>query len=194
MPRATLTADEIQAFRQRAVAAATHLFGRDGYDAVTMRALASELGCSPMTAYRYFDDKAELFAAVRTEAFRRFADAQEAAFEAVAGALERLTALHDAYVAFALREPDAYRIMFELRQEAAGTYPELDAQSERSFSYLLRATEQAVAEGQLRGDPLTLAHLMWSSVHGLVSLHLADKLTLGRDLNDLLEALRPKPG
>ncbi len=40
---------------------------------MTLRALAAELGCSPMTPYRYFENKAELFAVVRADAFRRFA-------------------------------------------------------------------------------------------------------------------------
>ena len=191
MPRAALSTEEIAAFRVRAVAAATHLFGRDGYEAVTMRALASELGCSPMTPYRYFKDKAELFAAVRTAAFQRFADAQALAFDGAPTPMARLLRLQEAYVAYALREPDAYRIMFELSQAPAGTYPELDAECTRAFSYLLRATEEAVTDGHLAGDALTLAHLFWSSVHGMVSLHLAGKLTLGRDLAALTAATRP---
>lgn len=189
MPRAALTPEQIDAFRARAVEAATRLFARNGYDAVTMRALASELGCSPMTPYRYFGGKEDLFAAVRTEAFRRFADAQQAALDAGQAPFDQLAALRDAYVGFALAEPDAYRTMFELSQPAPGSYPELDAEGLRAFSYLLQATEAAVAAGLLSGDALTLAHLMWGSMHGLVSLHLAGKLTLGRELTELTHAM-----
>lgn len=183
MPRAALTAQEIESFRQRAVEAATRLFAEHGYDAVSMRAVARAVGVSAMTPYRYFANKDELFAHVRAAAFRRFADAQQVAFDATSNPRARLRALGLAYVEHALTEPDAYRIMFELSQAPAGTYPELDAQSARAFSLLVRAVEAVVQD-----DPLTAAHLAWAQVHGLVSLHLAGKLQMRRSLDELVAA------
>jgi AcrR family transcriptional regulator len=189
MPRAALTDEQIQSFRARAVAAATRLFVEQGYAAVTMRSLAAELGVSPMTPYRYFESKEALFVAVRTEAFRRFADAQEQAFHAAPCPEARLKMLLEAYVGFALAEPNAYCIMFELRQAPAGEHPELDAEAARSFSYLVRAFEERVEACAIKGDPVTLAHLAWAQVHGVVALHLAGKLSMGRSLSDLIAAL-----
>lgn len=86
---------------------------------------------------------------------------------------------------FALDEADAYRIMFELRQPAdALRSPELAAQSRRAFGCLHEAVRDAVAAGALHGDPLTVAHLLWASTHGLVSLHLAGRLS-ARSLEQL---------
>jgi AcrR family transcriptional regulator len=187
VPRAALSQEQIDAFRDRAITAATGLFADLGYDAVTMRALANKLGCSPMTAYRYFENKSELFAQVRREAFTRFADRQCEAGKGLRGA-KRLSHLGQTYVEFALDDPGAYRIMFELEQPPSGDYPDLDAEVARSFSYLHDATVEAVADGDLHGDPLTLAHLMWARVHGIVSLHLAGKLVMGRSLRDLIAA------
>ena len=47
-----------------------------------MRQLAAELGVSPMTPYRYFEDKDDILAAVRANGFNRFAEALERAYEA----------------------------------------------------------------------------------------------------------------
>lgn len=194
MPRAALAADDIAAFRRRAIAAATRLFAAQGYDAVTMRAVAAELGVSAMTTYRYFDDKDALFAGVRAEAFRRFADRLESALATRGAPLTRLRRLKRAYVDFAVTEPDAYRIMFELAR--ASHSPELATESARAFGALLRTVTEAVAAGALRGDPLTIAHLVWADTHGLVALHLAGKL-VGRTLAQLvrveheLAAFRP---
>jgi AcrR family transcriptional regulator len=190
MPRTALTQEQIEAFRERAVAAAARRFASEGYDAVTMRALASELGVSPMTPYTYFEDKEDLFAAVKTDAFRRFADRQSEAFEASDEPSERLSSLGRAYVAFALDEPDAYRVMFELRQPTKRNDPELEAQQKRAFSYLRAAAAAAVEAGSIQGDPLTIAHLLWAQVHGIVSLHLAGKLIMGRSLEQLRRAAR----
>ena len=189
MGRAALTVEELGAFRGRAVAAATRLFAERGYRGVTLRSLAKELGVSPMTPYRYFENKEELFAMVRTEAFRRFADAQRDAVARVEGPEEALRMLGRAYVSFALDEPDAYHIMFELLQAPAGTYPELDAEQARSFSYLHAAVKAAVDAGILEGDSLRRAHYLWAQVHGLVSLHLAGKLVMGCSLEELVSTL-----
>lgn len=189
MGRAALTVEELDAFRERAVAAATRLFAEQGYRGVTLRSLARELGVSPMTPYRYFENKDELFAMVRTEAFRRFADAQRDAVAGVEGGEEALRMLGRAYVSFALDEPDAYHIMFELLQAPAGTYPDLEAEQARSFSYLHAAVEAAVDAGILRGDPLRRAHYLWAQIHGLVSLHLAGKLVMGCSLEELVSTL-----
>lgn len=183
MPRAALSADEVARFRTRAAAAATRLFAEQGYEAVTMRAVAEALGVSAMTPYRYVAGKEELFALVRTEAFRRFAERLEAALARGGDPVEKLRRLKQAYVGFALDEPDAYRIMFELRQPDP-SHAELAAQSRRAFGALHRTVAEAVEAGLLDGDPLTVAHLLWASTHGLVSLHLAGKLA-GRTIAQL---------
>jgi AcrR family transcriptional regulator len=193
MARAALTVDELGAFRERAVAAATRLFAEQGYRGVTLRSLAKELGVSPMTPYRYFENKDELFAMVRSEAFRRFADAQRDAVAGIEDPEGALRMLGKAYVSFALDEPDAYHIMFELLQAPAGTYPELEEQQARAFSYLCQAVEASVEAGLLEGEALPRAHYLWAQVHGLVSLHLAGKLVMGCSLDELISTVFEKP-
>jgi AcrR family transcriptional regulator len=188
MPRPPLSDDAVFAFRQRIVEVATRLFAQRGFEGVTMRAVAEELSLSAMALYRYVADKQELLVLVRTHAFRRFADAQERAYASADRPLERIRALEQAYVVFALAEPDAYRIMFELRQNG-GDHPELLREVERSFSYLRKAVEAAVKAKIVPGDALSNAHVAWATVHGAVSLHLAGKLTLGRDLLSLMDYL-----
>jgi AcrR family transcriptional regulator len=188
MPRPQLDAKAVAAFRARLAAVATRLFAEHGFEGVTMRAVAAAMGVSPMASYRYVADKDELLALVRTAAFRSLADAQAKVAARARPPEERVRALGRAYVEFALREPDAYRIMFELRQPN-GCRPELDAEVERSFSYLREAVQALVDSGRLKGDALSLAHLFWATTHGLVSLHLAQKLALGRNIHDLAREL-----
>jgi AcrR family transcriptional regulator len=183
----------LDAFRARAVNAAMGLFAEHGYKGVSLRSLAKALGVSPMTPYRYFENKEELFAMVRTEAFRRFANAQRDAVEGIDDPEEALRMLGRAYVSFALDQPDAYHIMFELLQAPAGTYPELESEQARAFSYLHRAVESLVKAGRMEGDPLRRAHFLWAQVHGLVALHLAGKLVMGCSLEDLLPTMFEQP-
>ncbi len=200
MPRSALTTEEIEAFRERITDAATHLFAEQGFEALTMRAIAIEIGCSPMTAYRYFDGKDDIFTSVRARAFARFADNQEAIARAKhADARSKLAALGRAYIDFALAEPDSYRVMFELTQPGVSADGELAEQGLRAWTPLYEAVRACVAEGELAGDPLVHAHLCWAKVHGLVTLHLSGKLQMGAGIGelydcviaDLLQSVRP---
>lgn len=189
MPRPALLPEEVAAFRARLAEVAARLFAERGFEGVSLRAVANELEISAMTPYRYVADKNELLALVRTEGFRRFADRQEAAARGPGDAIARLRRLGRDYVAFALEHPNEYRMMFELRQPL-GRYPEQAKESLRAFKPLLDASHDAVESGLLEGeDGLSLAHLLWASTHGVVTLHLAGKLVMGRSLEDVSERI-----
>ena len=189
MARPALRPDEIETFKARLCDVAMQMFADEGYEAVTMRALAEKLDCSHALPYRYFADKREIFAAVCGLGFERFAVALDRAAAGVDGPEERLRVLARAYFRFALREPHAYRIMFELRESVSAAPPQYRVKEIRSWQVLLESVELAVQAGVLAGDPETVAHVFWAGLHGLVSLHLADKLRLGRAARDLLEPL-----
>ena len=156
--RAALTVEELDAFRGRAVAAATKLFAERGYAGVTLRSLAKALGVSPMTPYRYFENKEELFAMVRTEALSRFADVQRDAVAGIEDPEEALRTLGRVYVRFALDEPDAYHTIFDILQAQAGSYPELESEQARAFSYLHAAVTAAV-DAELIKESRCAAHI-----------------------------------
>ena len=186
MPRAALSQNEVDEFRDALCGAATRLFAEHGYEGVTMRALAKDLGCSPMTPYRYFENKEAIFDTVRLAAADRFADAIDRAVKAHDDHEDRLQSMCHAYVGFALDEPHAYRIIFELDRNQR---PEPVRHAEaRGWIIMNEAVAEAVAAGVLTGDPPIVAHLLWSGVHGLVALHLSGMLAFGQDIEALTEA------
>jgi AcrR family transcriptional regulator len=180
--RPALSEVEIAAFRERLCAVAERLFAEHGFPSVSMRQLASALGCSATAAYRYFRDKEEILAAVRTAAFDRFAARLERATNAAPDARSRGVALGDAHLRFVEEEPHAYRLMFELTQPNEARYPELARASARTTRVMTAWVEQLVDEGVVRGDPLQLAWLFWAAIHGLAVLSLAGKLPRDFDL------------
>ena len=58
---------DAQRTRAAIIAAARRLFGRAGYAATTVRAIAAEAGCSPALINRYFGGKQALYRLVLTE-------------------------------------------------------------------------------------------------------------------------------
>ncbi len=175
MPRPALRTDEIEAFRERLCDAATRRFAEHGVEAVSLRGLADDLGCSRATPYRYFRNKEEIFAAVRARAFDRLAELCEAA-SSEPDPVRRLADLGRAYLRFAREEPHGYRVAFELSQPDAAQYPELVATQVRAWQTIRGAVQYAWERGVLEGDPDTISRLYWASLHGLAGLDLLGHL------------------
>jgi AcrR family transcriptional regulator len=187
-----LSAAEVDAFRARLCAVAQHRFATEGRDGVSMRQLADALGCSPMTPYRYFRNKDEILAAVRTAAFERFAAALERGGRKARGDLgAQGRAVGEAYLRFALSEPEAYRLMFDLSQPHPDRYPELVRATARARRLMSASLERLVEAGIFAGDPQLLGYVFWAAMHGLIVLHLAGKLPVKPDFRTIQrEAMR----
>jgi AcrR family transcriptional regulator len=186
MGRTALSAEDRTAFREAMREVATRRFAEHGEAGVTMRGLADELGCSPMTPYKYFADRDEIFTMVRLAAIDAFVAAQHAC-DRVADPVERLCARGRAYVEFALEHPDQYRVMFQLDRHGKREPAEIAKQDRRTWGPLHDDITAAIASGDFAGDAAELAHAFWAVVHGLATLHLAGKLQRGRDLASLIE-------
>lgn len=184
MPR-YLTEQDIADFRAELCKVATERFARFGYEGVTMRQLAEALGCSPKTPYRYFKDKADILATVRAEAFTKFADALEKATVGVTDTSQRGRLTSEAYLEFALKNPHAYRIMFEIDAPVDETHPELGPAAQRAALYITRGAEELAAAGVIDVDPKLFGWSMWASIHGIVMLHQSGMLAHGPDYKSL---------
>jgi len=175
MPR-VLTEADVADFRERLCEAASRLFATRGREAFTMRELASELGVSAMTPYRYFRDKDEILAAVRARAFTRWAESLEIAISTPGDAQTKAAAVFEAYIAFAFGEPASYRLMFDLSQPNEQDYPELVEATTRARATMTDYVRVLVKEGLLAGDPELMGYVFWASLHGAVVLQMAGKL------------------
>jgi AcrR family transcriptional regulator len=174
--RPTLTEAEVAEFRRRLCAAAEKLFVERGVEGVTMRTIAERLECSAMTPYRYFRNKEDIFAAVRAAALDRFSERLEAARGTHGSPARRGRVVGDAYLRFALEEPDAYRLIFDLSQPEEIDFPDLARANARSRKTMTDYMEDLVAAGVMEGDPKTLGLIYWAGTHGLVNLFMAGKI------------------
>lgn len=162
--------------RRAILDAAAALFLEHGYEGLSMRQIAERIGYSATTIYRHYDDKDDLLFAIVQEGFLRFGRRLEKAAQSSDDPSARLAALGHAYIEFGLRNPVYYRLMFMQRfdflfeSRAKQEAPMID-----SFGMLRQAVEQAMQTGFLRrGDPETTSVVIWSVVHGITSLVIAD--------------------
>ena len=188
MPK-ILTTDDVEQFRRQLCDLALRAFSERGVDGISLRGLAAAAGCSRTTPYRYFKNKADILAAVRQSEFQRMADATELVAKRESNPDKRLLALAQFYVQFALDRPDAYRVMYGVNQQDEQHYPELVKQIKRTQQPMVTAVEEAIETGLIHGDPVNIVHLLWAGLHGLISLHLSDKLHMGRNIDELAKVM-----
>jgi AcrR family transcriptional regulator len=185
-----LSSDDIAANRDRIIAAAARLFAEEGAGAITMRRLAAELGMSRTTPYTYFKDKAEIIDGIRIDALDRLTAIYRAIFAAEPHPLKRLAAMGEAYLAFALAEPNAYRVLFDLKDGLEHDNPEVAAAVARLTEASHEPLRACVEAGWLRGPVEEVNLATWSAMHGLVSLHLSGRLPPGHTAQSLLPLIR----
>ena len=189
MPK-NLTDEDVAKFRDRLCDVAEHLFAEHGAEAVTIRQLAGALGVSAMTPYRYFKDKDAILAAVRARAFDRHAEALEAARRAPdLDPARRAETIGRAYVRFALENPEAYKLMFDIRQPSAEDYPDFVRAAARSHATMTAHLLDLKAAGQFDGDPDYVGHLYWAALHGPIMLQLSGMLNAPLDAAALIGGL-----
>jgi AcrR family transcriptional regulator len=139
-----------------------------------MRQIAAALGVSPMTPYRYFANREEILAAVRIRGFERFAALLEAAYAATPGDAEaRAAAAGRAYVDFAFANANTYRLMFDLHTSDDTGDSALGRAVARARATLSVYGDGLIAAGLPETEARAMEGLIWSTLHGAVTLELA---------------------
>ncbi|WP_095086634.1 TetR/AcrR family transcriptional regulator [Mesorhizobium sophorae] len=96
--------------------AAVNLIARFGYEAMSMRQLAAEVGVQAAALYRYFPTKEELLFTLMREHMEGLTDAWEAARPASADPVRRLAAYVENHIAFHIERRHATHVSnMELR-------------------------------------------------------------------------------
>jgi len=143
-----------------------------GIDGFSLRRLATRLGVTAPSLYRFFDSKDAIVAAIAESAFGDLIDAIERAAAEVDDPISRIKAQSVAYVECAVANPALFAVMFAYRPpwtDLANT-PELPLAS-KAWQLASVAVEEATAAGRLREpDPVLAALTIWSAVHGVATV------------------------
>ena len=102
--------------RDELLAAALALFIQGGLEAVTMRAVATQVGVSAMTPYRYFEDKNHLLRGIWQHVLSAAWHEMLAASQAQADVHDRIRAQIDAFIDYWEANPQHYRLVYMTEQ------------------------------------------------------------------------------
>ncbi len=178
------------------------LIERTGSDeAVTLRAVAREVGIAAPSIYAHFPDRDAIVMAVVMRIFDELGEAiQKGTESAGQDPAARLVAGAEAYVAFGLGHPARYGVLFSERRMAAQDYckpvpigpdgrPVLEFGAE-SFALLVEGIEACVKAGASAStDVIADATAMWIALHGTVSLRTALPLFPWPDIGKFVSEL-----
>lgn len=147
--------DRDQALRQRILAVALQRVGDGGFAALTMQALAEDVGIATGSLYRHFRSKGELAAEVFAGASQREVDALAQTLAAPGPAAQRLRA---GLEQFAARAWHSRRLAFALIAEPVD--PEVDEQRllyrEAYVELFIDLLDEGVRAGEFRVDRIGL--------------------------------------
>jgi AcrR family transcriptional regulator len=172
-----------------------------GLGALSLNAIAKQMGMSGPGLYRYFASRDALLGAVITDCYAQLVAAVRDADEASGGRspAARLAANAAAYRGWALEHPRRYALLFGGREEGFADPAEAIAEIHEGMLVLLRIIRDLGSEGgpsgarhrdkldrqlidwsRRRGDSedfppsvLRLGVLFWTRMHGIVSLELS---------------------
>lgn len=159
---------------RRALLDATKAIVEDtGPELFTLREAARRAGVNHRAAYRHFEDKSELLAAVAEEGYtglearvreRLFAVSEDDTYA-------RLVMLARSYVEFASENRGTYRVMAGPRLNGEGRFPGLEAAIGKNLKLVRAEIQRGMDLGNVPGKSSFDATLaLWASVHGLSTL------------------------
>lgn len=168
--------------RDEIVGAATKLLEDGTPENVTLRGIARQAGISAPSIYAHFPDLDSILLAVAQRAFGVLEQELSAADDE--DPAQRLRAICAAYLTFAERRPQQYRVMFgavwdagQARDRAPAIADELAVLGMGAFEILRRAVADCVASGRSTStDPFRDATALWVGLHGFAQLQVAAPL------------------
>lgn len=174
------------------------LFKQEGYEATSIRKIASAIGYSPTTIYLYYKDKSEIVHALHGEGFNLL-NSRLAVLAHVENPFERLKAMGRIYMQFAMEHSDYYEVMFIMKEPISYLVNycanEEWAEGSQAFYALLSTMEGCMQMGYFSDqNPMPTVMLVWSFMHGLCAMkivghldHIATKKNLLPEPSELME-------
>lgn len=170
--RPAMTNEKKVEMRRRISSVASDLFKAEGFGTVSMRRIAKEIGCAPMSIYKYYDSKIallrSLWAGVFNDLFLTLSEISE-----MDDPRDYLLELGTQYVDFWLERPDSYRLVFMaegVSQPDVSLFLDNPEIIEK-FGIFLRAIKSA-STGDISDETLKLRFdVFLSALHGMTHNH-----------------------
>ena len=157
--------------RAKILACAQQRFAEQGVEAVSMRRIAQDVGCSPMALYRYVGSKQEILRHIWAGFFAALFDELEAIAAAEPLPEQRLRALCTGYLRYWTQHPERFCMIFLNVDRTAGSEQHFVDSSDgiARFGLFEDAIAAAQAQGRVRpGEARAMGEVLMAGLNGLL--------------------------
>ena len=170
--------EKVTSLRDKILDISRHLLYNDGHTSLSMRGIAKEVGVSATSIYLHFDNKDHLLHTLIEESVEALSVSIEERVNENSDVITQFESIIQAYVDFALSNPEKYQIIYMVRSEAMSRYPkEKFRKARRCYELLVKVIVSGVQEGVMEEeDPLTAAYSIWAQLHGVITVVLNQRL------------------
>jgi len=164
--------------REEILDVSKELLLKHGFSKISMRKIAKKADVTATSIYLHFTNKDDLLLALVEESIANLNKVLRNALNETASPIDQLESLADAYVGYALENPQEYEIIYMVRPEEMPKYPKEKFQLVREIYELLAGIIERGKERNLFDveDPLVSAYTLWAQIHGVVSVILGKRL------------------
>lgn len=169
--RPSLAPEQQAQMREKILSCAQRRFAEQGVEAVSMRRIAQDVGCSPMALYRYVGSKQEILRHI----WAGFFEALFAELEQIAAATpepaDRLRALCAGYLRYWTRHPEQFCMIFLNVDHTSDSEQHFVDSSDviERFGLFEQALQQAQLGGEVRaGDARLMGEVLMAGLNGLL--------------------------
>ncbi len=169
----TISRDDV---RTSILEASIALMNEGGLGSLSMREVARRAGVSHQAPYHYFTDREAILAELAGDGFDRLYDYMVSAIGLARNkAGDKNRAMGEAYIRFALNNPEVFRLMFRCEMVDLKRYPEAKLKADRCFQLVAITLGVTITDDKSNPDMAPVI-ACWSMAHGLATLMLEGKL------------------
>jgi AcrR family transcriptional regulator len=152
--------------RRALVDAAVERIAQEGVDALSLRAVARDVGVTHAAPYRHFESKAALLAAIAEEGREELGKRAWSAGEATSTQEDKVLKMGAALVRFAYERPGHYKVLFGPYRLSPHLDPTTDPLGDPAVSTMVELWTPVVGAEHARDTALGA----WALMHGVANL------------------------
>ncbi len=163
--------------RAALLAGAGELLEEKGAGHLSLREAARRSGVSQTAPYRHFASKEALMAALAAQGYQELAGVLNSACKAESDAPGRLHALGGAYVDYAVKNPQKFRLMFGPDISVMEEWPDTKSASDEVKQIIENSVKDYLDARRIKlKTPLVPVTSAWSLIHGLAMLMIEQRM------------------
>jgi len=184
-----MTVNDNISLRDQILNASRNLVIEEGYQNLSMRKIAADIGISATSIYLHFENKDHLVHTLMEISISRLNNQLEEVASQTADPVRRLGDFARTYVDFALSNPSEYQIIYEVNSDQLSRYPkEKFRKARKGYELLTQTIEEGIEKGVMEEEnPRMASYIFWAQLHGVISVVLTKRLDIRIDKDDFIK-------